>query len=180
MAIHNIDPKATKEDEHTQGQMKPLVAKFGRKNPKIYQEFHKVISGKVSSSGEWCILETEEYAVLMNMNTSAMKELFRNILPALSGKYANALVIQPNKKAKCGAIVAVDDEEKVWYTYDSENETFETDLENPDLSVKKSSDLNLSMFLDTNVPTDLANTTRKVVSREQKSAKRKDVVETEE
>ena len=139
--------------------MKPLVSKFGRKNPEIYKEIHIVLSGKVSSSGDWCILETEEYTVLMSMKTSAMKELFENILPALANKKANALVIQPTKKAKCGAIVAVDDEQSLWYSDDGEAESFETSDTDTRESTKKSSSLNLSMFLDTSVATDSANTT---------------------
>ena len=160
MAIRNIDPKAKDESSGSEAEMKPLVSKYARKNPEIYKEVHIVTSGKVSSSGDWCVLETEEYTVLMSMKTSAMKELFENILPALANKKANALVIQPTKKAKCGAIVAVDDEQTLWYSYDSEDESFETSVSDPKKDTKKSSSLNLSMFLDTTASTDSVSTTQ--------------------
>jgi len=180
MAVRNIDPNSSSDSGKEQSEMKPLVSKFGRKNPSIYKEVHRVIAGKVSSSGEWCILETEEYTVLVNMQTSAMKELFGNILPALQGKKANALVIQPTKKAKCGAIIAVDDEQQVWYTVDFEDETFETSPTKSKQDSKKSSSLNLSMFLGTNVDTDLANTTQKEQGVKPKSTKTQKVAETED
>lgn len=109
--------------------------------------------------------------MLMNMNTSAMKELYNNILPALAGRKANALVIQPTKKAKSGGIVAVDDEQKVWYSFDASDETFETSLSDPSKDSKKSSTLNLSMFLDTSVSTDSVSTTPVVPSRVRGSTK---------
>lgn len=171
MAIRNIDPQAGKKSDSEQSDMKPLVSKYGRRVPSIYSEVHIVLSGKVSSSGEWCILETEEYTMLMNMNTSAMKELYNNILPALAGRKANALVIQPTKKAKSGGIVAVDDEQKVWYSFDASDETFETSLSDPSKDSKKSSTLNLSMFLDTSVSTDSVSTTPVVPSRVRGSTK---------
>lgn len=176
MAIRNIDPKA-KDDLGTDAAvMKPLVSKYARKNPEIYNEVHLVISGKISSSGDWCVLETEDYTVLMSMKTSAMKELFENILPALANKQAYALVIQPTKKAKCGAIVAVDDEQKQWYSYDAEDESFETSSTDPKKDKKKSSGLNLSMFLDTSAAMDSANTTPEDQKNKQNSTKTRKVV----
>lgn len=180
MAIRNIDPNDSSNSGKEQSEMKPLVSKYGRRNPCIYKEVHIVIAGKVSSSGDWCILETEEYTVLMNMQTSAMKELFGNILPALQNKKANALVIQPTKKAKSGAIVAVDDEQKVWYSVDLEDEAFETSFSEFGENSKKSSSLNLSMFLDTNVAMDSANTTQKDQGTKPRSTRTRRVVETED
>lgn len=129
--------------------MIPLVREYGKKNPEIYSETHNIIRGKLSSSREWCILECANYSVLLKSNCQAVEDLYNNILPHVNGKRANALVSMPVKKNKFGAVIGVDDEQSFWYSYDTENMSFELTEDKPVGGQKKQEGLTLSMFLDT-------------------------------
>ena len=138
----NDSGKASDDDE-----MKPIVREYGKENPSIYQESHQVISGNVSKSGLWCVIHTANYVVLLRTSSSAVKELFEVILPALNGKKANWVVVEPVKKNKNGGCIGVDDEVQGWYSFDESNLSFEVgDVQVP--IEKKQGKLELSMFLD--------------------------------
>lgn len=155
MTIKNIDPKGDTSKPNSDDEMKPLVREYAKKHPSVYKESHRIISGRISASGSWCLLETENYVVLMKSNSSTVEELFENILPNLHNKRANELVAVPQKKAKTGAIIGVDDESQCWYSYDAERKTFQTsDTKISEEGEKKQSSLNLSMFLDTKPGTE--------------------------
>jgi len=126
---------------------KPLVREFGKTNPHIYTEAHQVISGSISKSGLWCMIHTEHYVLLCKTSSTAVKELFNDILPNVNGKRANALVVEPVKKNKFGGCIGVDDEIKAWYSYDPETLSFEITDEEP-AKEKKQTSLSLDMFLD--------------------------------
>jgi hypothetical protein len=129
--------------------MKPLVREYGKKNPEIYTESHNILRGKLSSSREWCILECEEYSILMKTSCQAVEDLYNNILPHVHGKKANALVSVPVKKNKFGAVIGVDSEQSLWYSYDAESMSFELTESKPVDNLKKQGGLTLSMFIDT-------------------------------
>jgi len=172
--------KLLKKTDDGEEDSKPLVRDYGKEVPEIYGAYHKVISGSVSKSRLWCMIHTEEYVVLIKSSSSAMQELFNSILPALSGKYANALVAEPVKKNKYGACIGVDDETKVWYIFDPDALTFETSDVEPEIA-KKQQSLNLSMFLDVKAVLDSSLSDRNTTVEEEKpSIKRKRKKPTEE
>lgn len=148
-----LPTKGSEDDE------KQLVREYGKQNPSIYQEAHVVISGKVSKSNKWVILETESYMVLIPVGNSAIQELYNSILPALNNKKGNSLVCCPDKKNKFGATIGVDDETQHWYSFDETALTFELSEEEPAKQAGKQKKLSLEMFISTNNETHSSVTT---------------------
>lgn len=133
---------------------KLIVREYGKTNPSIYSESFQVLTGRISKSGKWIILETDKFVVLYPVGNKAIQELYNVILPALNGKSGNALVIEPNKKDKFGGTIGVDDSYQVWYEFNETTLEFETSIEAPTKKSKGQAVLSLEMFTSTNAKQD--------------------------
>lgn len=131
--------------------MKPLIREYGKTNPEIYDEMHLVTHGRVSKNGSWCMIHTANYVLLIKASASSMQELFNEILPGISGKKANALVIEPVKKDRYGGCLAVEDTVQMYYDFDEKELSFEITEEKTKNAGKKQKTLSIGMFLDTTV-----------------------------
>ena len=148
-----ILPTQTQDDDN-----KPLVREYGKAHPDIYNECHLVLSGRISSSGKWCLLETENYILLVAVGNSSVQALYNDILPALNGKKGNALVVEPVKKDKYGGCIGVDDESECWYTFSETDLTFSTDVKQPNTKHTNQKKLSLEMFTCTKSVSDTGAT----------------------
>lgn len=157
-------PKTSKESQGEDSDFKPLVKAYGKLNPSIYGEVHPVISGRISASGDWCILETADYALLLRSKNSAVTSLFNDILPNIDRKKGFELVVQPDKKNKNGGVLAVDDENQCWYEVAEDGKSFETSDKEPGKQAKKQEGLTLEMFIGTK-----GNTTSEEVGKQQET-----------
>lgn len=133
----------------TDEDMKPLVREYGKENPSIYQEAHNVISGRISKSGQWCMLHTEHYVLLIKASATAVQELYNQILPQVNGKKANQLVIEPVRKDRYGGCIGVDDEVTTWYDFDEKSLEFTCTDHKVEQTKKSQTTLTIEMFLDT-------------------------------
>ena len=149
MAINRLGSKESvlSKSKSSDEDMKPLIREYCKDNPEAYGQAHKIISGRISKQGNWCMLDTEDYVLLIKSSASAVQELYNEILPALNGKKANILVCEPVKKDRYGGCIGVDDAEQGYYTFDEKELTFEITKEKPP-STKKQGSLTLEMFLD--------------------------------
>lgn len=144
----NLSAKDSNSDDE---EMKPLIREYGKTHPEIYDEMHLVTHGRVSKNGSWCMIHTENYVLLIKASASSMQELFNDILPQVSGKKANALVIEPVKKDRYGGCLAVEDSLQMYYDFDEKELSFEISKEMTKNSGKKQKALSIEMFLDTSV-----------------------------
>jgi len=151
----SLTPQGKKD---TDEDMKPLVREYGKENPSIYQEAHSVISGRISKSGEWCMLHTEDYVLLIKASATAVQELYNQILPQVNGKKANQLVIEPVKKDRYGGCIGVDDEATIWYDFDEKSLEFTCTPYKVDTVKKSQTSLTIGMFLDTKDGSDSSPT----------------------
>ena len=142
----SLTPQSKKD---TDEDMKPLVREYGKENPSIYQEAHNVISGRISKSGEWCMLHTENYVLLIKASATAVQELYNQILPQVNGKEANQLVVEPVKKDRYGGCIGVDDEVTTWYDFDEKSLEFTCTDHKVERTKKSQATLTIGMFLDT-------------------------------
>lgn len=129
--------------------MKPLVREYGKEYPEIYNESHQVISGRISKSGVWCMLETAEYVLLIKASSSAVQELYNDILPQVHGKQAAWLVVEPVKKDRYGGCIGVDSELHGYYDFDEKSLEFSITDAPVAKTGKKQQSLSIEMFLDT-------------------------------
>jgi len=142
----NISPKGNNDNDED---MKPLIREYGKTHPEIYDEMHLVTHGRVSKNDSWCMINTANYVLLIKASASSMQELFNEILPQVSGKKANALVVEPVKKDRYGGCLAVEDSVQMYYDFDEKELSFEIVEELNKNAGKKQKTLSIGMFLDT-------------------------------
>jgi len=85
-----------------------------------YEQKQVIHCIKVSKSGEWVVLETKTCVALVNMGSDLGTQLAQ-LHTQLKGE-GYALVLVPHKKGKLGFSVGLDEETKVYYKYDGEEE----------------------------------------------------------
>ncbi len=117
--------KALFQEEVTEssGQL-PLVRKWVKAQVKEgnnpYEIPLEIRSMKVSGSGDWVIIETDQCSGLVNTKSQLGRQL-EQLIPTLKGE-GKMLVLLPQKSGKLGFSIGVDDEQKVHYKYNEEEE----------------------------------------------------------
>lgn len=115
--LHQDSQESTSSD-------KPLLRNWCKEQVKAgnepYEKSLVVRCLKESKSGEWLIAELDECSTLIPAKSEIGKNLL-DLMPKLKGE-GNALVVIPHKKGKLGFSVGLDDEFRVYYKWDEDEE----------------------------------------------------------
>lgn len=115
--LHQDSQESTSSD-------KPLLRNWCKEQVKAgndpYEQSLVIRCLKESKSGEWLIAELDECSTLIPAKSEIGKNLLE-LMPKLKGE-GNALVVIPHKKGKLGFSVGLDDEFRVYYKWNEDEE----------------------------------------------------------
>jgi hypothetical protein len=113
------EPEKAKKASRGSDEEKPLIREFIKRTETADGTAFAVQKAKLTMNG-WLLIETDSWVGFINGKATVSLALIDDIAPNLHNQQANCLVAVISKKNKFGFVLGLDDEQKRWYTWDSE------------------------------------------------------------
>lgn len=150
MAIKKLpgqDPKPESKKVTDQSEDKPNIREYLKLHKDKDGTSYPVEKVKLTVSG-WLIVETNAWVGFIHGKAAVAVALMSEIAPALHGIQGNQLVALIAKKNKFAFVLATDDEQKRWYSFDAEAQLLEASEEQDEGFLLPKGVLSLEDFID--------------------------------